>query len=76
MTTGLRNGDRIVVTAPDKSVSTTATYVGFVGGPTALVELDGTGALVNVPREWIAKDFTEKVVAGLTTVNGSATVTE
>ncbi len=51
--TGLRHGDRIEVVHPE--VTTTATYVGFAGGPTALVKLDGTDALVNVPRDMIRR---------------------
>ena len=63
--TALHYGERVTVTDPESGMVATATYVGYAGSrdsrgrvpvPKALVRLDGTEALVNVPRSWIRRE--------------------
>jgi hypothetical protein len=54
--TGLHYGDRIKIDLPELDEPATGTYIGYAGGPHALVRLDGTEELVNIPRGWIERD--------------------
>lgn len=53
--TGFRYGEPITIAHPALDEPATGTFVAVSGGPTALVRLDGTGVLVNVPRELIKR---------------------
>lgn len=55
--TGLHYGDRVVVTVdhPELPDPIGATFIGSAGGPHWLLRLDGTEALVNVPRGWVRR---------------------
>lgn len=53
---GLHYGDYVEIVHADLGADRAqATYVGYAGGPTAMVKLAGTDALVNVPRTWIRR---------------------
>jgi hypothetical protein len=55
--TGLYNGlaVQIAVQHPELPPLIDATFVGWAGGPDALVKLAGTNALVSLPKAWIRK---------------------
>lgn len=54
--TGLRYGDRVQIVHRDLDFVATGKYIGYAGGHTAMVDLDGTRALVQIPRDWIERE--------------------
>lgn len=54
--TNLHTGDRVRIVAIGLGVEASGRYIGYSGGPTAMVELDGTQQIVSAPLGWIRKE--------------------
>ena len=54
--TGLHYGDRVQIVHKDLDFVATGKYVGYAGGHTAMVDMDGTRELLQIPRGWIQRE--------------------
>lgn len=58
----MRFGDKVVVSYGD--ITTTATFIAGVVNLQAVVELDGTGETVTVPKAWLSTEAETVILEG------------